>query len=109
MKTFLSSTVILGLSCTCHAFSIPSITRPAAIASNTALHESNVAATDRRGFLEGILATAATTVLISPTTPAYAADVDYKAVANDIMDLVKNDPDKGPSEFHMYSCLMLHS
>ena len=101
MKSFLSFAAILGFSGTSHAFSTSSIAHPAATRSNTAFHESNDVATDRRGFLGGILATAATAVLISPTMPAYAADVDYKAVANDIIDLVKSDPDKGPSEFRI--------
>jgi cytochrome c peroxidase len=41
---------------------------------------------------------AAATALLSPARAAVAADVDYKAVASDIMDLVKKDPDKGPSK-----------
>lgn len=35
----------------------------------------------------------------SPVAAAASSSVDYKAVASDIMDLVKKNPDWGPSEF----------
>ena len=54
--------------------------------------------TNRRGFLAtgGMVAA---TALLPHSKPAFADDgVDYKAVAKDIMNLVKDDPDKGPSK-----------
>jgi cytochrome c peroxidase len=59
---------------------------------------------DRRAFLlsSGAFTTVAafTSFFSSPTLPAYAASsstVDFKAVADDIKNLVKEDPDKGPT------------
>ena len=92
MRSFLAAAAF-SLGGTTNAFN-PSLTRPAAKApSSFALHAEN----DRRGFL--VASGMAAVTLLSPIAPALADDVDYKAVAKDIMDLVKQDPDKGPSKF----------
>jgi cytochrome c peroxidase len=95
MKSFLTAATTLLLTSSTHAFS-PSLTSPAVKSSRIALSAGNTNVADRRGFLisSGV---AAATALLSPARPAVAADVDYKAVASDIMDLVKKDPDKGPT------------
>jgi hypothetical protein len=96
MKSFLFASAVL-LSSSTEAFSPSIVARPAATASSSsfALHAIRDVA-DRRGFFiaSGM---AAATALLSPTMPAFADDVDYKAVAKDIMDLVNKDPDKGPT------------
>jgi len=51
----------------------------------------------RRGFLATGMAAAAFYWMI-PTQRARAEGVDYKAVAADVMDLVKKNPDWGPSK-----------
>jgi len=57
----------------------------------------NEAFDDRRSFLLSGLATAVTATSLGIPLPAVAASVDYKAVAADIMDLVKKNPDWGPT------------
>jgi len=66
--------------------------------SSAASHDDSA----RRSFMTSSAAFAAS--LLLPQIPAYAVDenVDYKAVANDIMDLVKKNPDWGPSTFEVY-------
>ena len=57
------------------------------------------ARSNRRDFLANG-GMAAVTALLPQIRPAFADDgVDYKAVAKDIMNLVKDDPDKGPSTY----------
>lgn len=77
-----------------HAFQVPTQVRTTAT-SLAATSEDDA----RRIFLGSSMAAAASLML--PTMPAHAADggVDYKAVAADIMDLVKKNPDWGPSKF----------
>lgn len=54
-------------------------------------------ANDRRNFLATGIATGVAAAFTSPP-PALAADgVDYKAVASDIADLIKKNPDQGPT------------
>ena len=72
-----------------HAFHVPSQIRH----ETTALQAEDDA---RRSFLA--TSVAAATSFMLPSMPAKADGVDYKAVAADIMDLVKADPDKGPSK-----------
>ena len=105
MKSFLSIAVTFLLSSSIqftNAFnpSVLSIYRPTTT-SSFSLHAEANNISDRRGFLVtgGILAA---TSLSTPIMPAHADDVDYKAVARDIMDLVSKDPDKGPSELSIF-------
>ena len=65
--------------------------------SPRAAHTSELEAHDRRGFVTGGIA-AMSSLLLPQALPANAADVDYKAVAKDIMDLVEKNPDWGPSK-----------
>ena len=58
---------------------------------------TELTAHDRRAFVTGGVA-AASSLFLPQVLPASAADVDYKAVAKDIMDMVEKDPDKGPSK-----------
>ncbi|KAL3903123.1 MAG: hypothetical protein SGARI_005520 [Bacillariaceae sp.] len=70
--------------------------------SNSALHALSDGG-DRRSFMNGGVAAAASLLLPQFSAPANAADaVDYKAVAQDIMDLVKKNPDWGPSNSGTY-------
>ena len=71
-----------------------------------ARHHSRVLETQlaaaRRDFVVSTLAGACSLVLgTTPTATAAASEygsvVDYQAVARDIMDLVKKDPNKGPT------------
>lgn len=108
MNSLLAAAVTFLLASNSVAFS-PSFALPAAKPSLLALHVVN----DRRGFLVASGMAAAT--LLSPTLPAFAEDVDYKSVASDIMDLVKKDPDKGPSKHSIpmheiqYDCHLIFS
>ena len=55
---------------------------------------------DRRGFATtaGILSTSGLfDFLKNPTTGGGGDGVDYKAVASDVTNLIKEDPDKGPT------------
>jgi len=60
---------------------------------------------DRRCFLCNSVAAAASSLflpldgddMLKPIKPVYADSVDYKSVSSDIMDLIKGDPDKGPT------------
>jgi hypothetical protein len=91
MKSFLSAAALLFSSGDAFVPPATSITRSVP-ALSSALNA------DRRGFLVAGGMAAATALL--PNMPAIAdGGVDYKAVASDIMDLVKSDPDKGPSKF----------
>jgi Peroxidase len=74
--------------------------------ASSVLHASNTAEEasyddSRRTFMaSGVMAGISSLFVLQPTMPARAADaagVDYKAVANDIMNLVKANPDKGPT------------
>lgn len=59
----------------------------------------------RRCFLSNSVAAAASSLflpldgndMLKPIKPVYADSVDYKSVSSDIMDLIKGDPDKGPT------------
>lgn len=53
------------------------------------------AVNDRRDFVVSSIATAS--ALLIGRQPAFAAEVDYKAVSSDIANLVKNNPDWGPT------------
>ncbi|KAL3908664.1 MAG: hypothetical protein SGILL_008398 [Bacillariaceae sp.] len=64
--------------------------------SKAAVRSSELAAHDRRDFVTGGIA-AVSSLLLPQVLPANAADVDYKAVAKDIMDLVEKNPDWGPT------------
>jgi hypothetical protein len=78
-----------------HAFQVGTTsTRP-----TSALHDGSEYNDDgRRAFVVSSMAAAAASFLM-PSMPAYAEGrVDYKAVATDIMDLVKKNRDWGPSE-----------
>lgn len=76
---------------------ISSVPHQVATTATFALHAESKNFADRRCFLS-VGGMAAATSFLSPKL-AYAADVDYKAVAKDIMDIVNSDPDKGPSKF----------
>ena len=59
----------------------------------------------RRAFMATGMAAAASFLL--PQMPAHADEgVDYKAVAKDIMELVKKNPDWGPSEFFPFFTIL---
>ena len=57
-------------------------------------HVDNKSSSARRSFLTSAAAVSLAAALPSPVL---AASVDYKAVAADVMDLVKADPDRGPT------------
>ena len=59
--------------------------------------ETQLCSTARRDFVVSSIAGACSLVLGQPNTAFAAGSVDYKKVASDIMDLVKKDPDKGPT------------
>ena len=111
MKSVLAAAALFLISSSTNlsqAFS-PSATSVARRATSTSsatfvLHAKSKNVADRRDFLvAGGMAVA--TSLLTPKL-AYADDVDYKAVAKDIMDIVNSDPDKGPSKFgYMFAAL----
>ena len=74
-----------------HAFHVPTQVRPQTSALSAVAEDGS-----RRNFVAASMAAAAS--LMVPTMPAHAEDVDYKAVAADIMELVKKNPDWGPSK-----------
>ena len=75
-----------------HAFHVPTQSRPKTTALSAVAEDGS-----RRNFVAASMAAAASLML--PTMPARAEGVDYKAVAADVMDLVKKNPDWGPSEY----------
>ena len=93
MNCIFATAATFLLASSANAFSASLKPRPALKPSQLTLHALN----DRRSFLVAASGVTAAT-LLSPTLPASADEVDYKAVASDIMDLVKKDPDKGPSK-----------
>jgi hypothetical protein len=56
--------------------------------------EEALASNDRRAFL---WSTVAASLAVALPFPANAAGVDYKAVATDIADMIKKEPDWGPT------------
>ena len=75
--------------------SVQHAVRPATAITMSASSEND---SNRRSFVtQSVAAAAAFSLGLGVQQPAVAADVDYKAVAQDIMDLVKADPDKGPT------------
>jgi len=80
----------LSLATTC-AFHAPAQVRHKATGLSAVADDGS-----RRAFVASSAAAAASFVL-SPIQPARADGVDYKAVAAEMMDLVKADPDKGPT------------
>lgn len=85
---FISLSFILVSIFQAHGF-CPSTTTPRST-------QLNAVSNDRRDFLVSLPIAAAVTLGIQQQ-PAYAASVDYKAVSQDIANLVKGDPDKGPT------------
>ena len=78
-----------------HAFQVPTQVRPQKTALAATAEDDS-----RRTFMASSVAAAA--ALMLPIMPAHAdGGVDYKAVAADIMELVKKNPDWGPSELLM--------
>ena len=65
----------------------------------SALHVSAIpeASDDSRRAFVANSVFAGVSFLLYPSMPAHADGVDYKAVASDIMDLVKANPDWGPT------------
>ena len=94
MLSFLVSTLCLLLATQNGQAFLPTASKAKASMRTTELAAH---ADDRRTFMTGGIA-AATSLLLPKILPANAADVDYKAVAKDIMDMVEKNPDWGPSK-----------
>lgn len=88
MKILLLSTALIAIG---DAFSLSSKT----VRPSTQLFSTPENSLDRRAFIwSGVAASLAMTT--SPL-PSVAAGVDYKAVASDLSDLIKKNPDWGPT------------
>jgi len=74
-------------------------TRPTKTCLFSGQSSNEVAAENRRSFLSAAVMAAGAAVTASSWYPlqALAADVDYKAVSNDIAELVRKNPDWGPT------------
>lgn len=59
--------------------------------------DHDMTATDRRNFVGSSLFFFVTAAVAPAYAEENAVTVDYKAVANDVADLVRGDPDKGPT------------
>jgi len=94
-----------------YAFAPPSVTSTAktttagsALYSTTKSNENGV--DGRRAFLS-TSAVACLGCLFKPTMVHADGDVDYKAVAADIADIIKKNPDKGPTLVRLVSITVI--
>lgn len=96
MKIIFALSIALGI---CQAFQIPtsSSRRPLDTTSLSAHADAEVVGTERRAFLLGTLGAASVSLMGLVPQKANAVGVDYKAVSRDIADLIKKEPDWGPT------------